>query len=124
MKMALDTASGVNVVKSYEPGVVQIRDQRFTKSLVVLPDKVLTEWPPKLASELRPTHFSEIIGQRPEVLIIGTGESQVFPDPAALMTLMDMGIGYEVMDNAAACRTYNILVSEDRRTALALIFRE
>ena len=65
--------------------------------------------------------FEPIIEHRPEVLILGTGERQVFPDPAIFCTLMDLGIGFEVMDNAAACRTYNILIAEERRAVLALM---
>ena len=56
-----------------------------------------------------------------EILLIGTGETQRFPDAATLRPLIDAKIGYEVMDTAAACRTYNILVAEDRLVAAALV---
>ena len=52
---------------------------------------------------------------------VGTGETQLFPDPAAFTALMDLGVGFEVMDNAAACRTYNILMSEGRGVVAGLI---
>ncbi|MGB5452922.1 MAG: Mth938-like domain-containing protein [Sedimenticolaceae bacterium] len=121
MKMALDGAAGVNSVKTYEPGRVQIRGRYFTRSLIVLPDQLFPDWQPRDAAELCTAHLGPIVEWHPEVLILGTGDTQVFPDPAIFATLMDMGVGFEVMDNAAACRTYNVLVAEQRRAALALI---
>lgn len=121
MKMALDNASGVNVIRSYEPGEVAIRDQRFQISLIVFPDEIRRDWPPRLPEDLNGGHLKPILERPPEVLILGTGDRQVFPEPATFITLMDMGIGLEVMDNAAACRTYIILLSEGRQAALALL---
>ena len=57
----------------------------------------------------------------PEILVLGTGERQVFPEPQVIVALAARGIGLEVMDNGAACRTYNILLAEGRKVALALI---
>ena len=121
MKMALDDSAGRYVVRSYRPGEVQIREQRFSRSLIVMPTLLLPDWTPAAAHELQREHLRPLLGHGPEVLILGTGERQVFPDPALFSELMARGIGFEVMDNAAACRTYNILVGEDRRAALALI---
>ena len=122
MKMALDGATGVNSIRSYEPGVVRIRDRTYQRSLIVLPDRLIEDWGPTHVTELRNSHLAPIIEATPEVLILGTGELQSFPDPASLSLLVDMNIGFEVMDNAAACRTFNILLAEQRRTALALVF--
>jgi uncharacterized protein len=121
MKMALDDAGGVNVIKSYETGRVQIRERYYTRSLIVLPRRLFPDWGPVTPGDLKPVHLETIVEQRPEVLIIGTGETQVFPDPAVFTALMERGIGFEIMDNGAACRTYNILLAEERRAALALI---
>jgi len=121
MKMALDGAVGVNVIKTYEPGRVQIRDRYFETSLIVLRDHLHSDWQPRNAAELSASHLRPLLEHRPEVVILGTGEEQVFPEPATFVTLMDLGIGFEVMNNAAACRTYNVLVAEDRHAALALI---
>ena len=121
MKMALETASGVNVVRSYAPGLVTIRDLRCDTSLIVFPDALHRDWPPRHPTKLRASDLKPILERPPEVLILGTGDRQVFPEPATFVTLMDLGIGFEVMDNAAACRTYNIVISEGRRAALALL---
>jgi uncharacterized protein len=121
MKMALDGATGVNSIRTYRPGRAQIKNQYFTCSLIVLPDRLFPDWQPCTPEELQASHFGPILERRPEVLILGTGETQVFPEPATFVTLMDLGIGFEVMDNAAACRTYNVLLAEGRHAALALI---
>ena len=121
MKMALDSSGNVNVVSSYESGTVRIREQTYSRSLLVLPHRLLADWEPVDAQQLRGAHFRPLLEESPEVVILGTGDTQIFPEPAVFVTLMDLGIGFEVMDNGAACRTYNILVSEDRKAALALI---
>jgi uncharacterized protein len=124
MKMALDDASALNQIKSYEPGRVRIRGEVFTSSLLVLPNQLFPEWQPAAPAELCAADLELVVAKRPEVLILGTGEAQVFPDPAVFAMLMELGIGFEVMDNAAACRTFNILLAEDRRAALALMFSD
>lgn len=124
MKIALDNAAALNVIKSYEPGRVRIRGEVFTSSLVVLPNQLFPEWEPAAPAELRTADLALVVEKHPEVLILGTGETQVFPDPAVFVTLMELGIGFEVMDNAAACRTFNILLAEDRRAALALMLAD
>ncbi|WP_078120576.1 Mth938-like domain-containing protein [Thiosocius teredinicola] len=122
MKMALDGAANTNVVKSYRPGEVQIRQQRYKRSLIVLPNEIVDDWPADDASRLCAADLRPIADRQPEVLILGTGDIQVFPDPGIFVTLIDLQIGFEVMDNAAACRTFNILLAEQRRVALALLF--
>ena len=121
MKIALDNTVGGNLIRSYEPGQVQIRDNRYVTSLVVSRDRLLTDWQPRNIDELRSRHLQAILEIHPEVVLLGTGERQAFPEPETFVTLMDLGIGFEVMDNAAACRTYNILLAEERPVALALI---
>ncbi len=122
MKIALESNTGVNVIRGYEPGEVRIRDRRYTRSLIVSATRIIDDWAAAAPDELRGLCIcSPSCSSPPEVLILGTGETQVFPQPATFMTLMDLGIGFEVMDNAAACRTYNILLGEDRKVALALI---
>jgi uncharacterized protein len=121
MKMALDDTAGLNTVRSYEPGRLRVRDKTFDSSLVLLPDHLIEDWEPTSANQLHAKHFTPLIDLAPEVVLLGTGDRQVFPEPGVFTLLMDMGIGFEVMDNAAACRTYNILVGEGRRAALTII---
>ena len=121
MKMALDDTLGVYAVRSCEPGCVTVRSHRVTASAIVLPDRLLTDWPPATVEAIRAEHLATVLEHDIEVLILGTGEAQAFPDPALFTALMARGVGFEVMDNAAACRTYNILLAEQRRVALAVL---
>ena len=121
MKIALDNMAGANLVKAYEPGRVQIRDAYYATSLIVSRDRLLTDWKPRHSAELQAHHLQAVLDIQPEVMLLGTGDRQTFPEPETFIGLMDLGIGFEVMDNAAACRTYNILLAEERPVALALI---
>jgi uncharacterized protein len=91
------------------------------RSFIITPHKVINDWPPMHLKELEQEHFKPLIELAPEVVIIGVGNRLRFPDHALLSGLMESGVGIEIMDNAAACRTYNILASEGRRVAAAII---
>jgi uncharacterized protein len=75
-------------------------------------------------ADISAEHLETAAGLDPEVLLIGTGISLEFPDMELTYQLMERGIGVEVMDTAAACRTYNVLMHEGRRVALALLVQE
>lgn len=62
-----------------------------------------------------------ILEMQPEVVLIGTGHSLRFPEPHLLAPVIRQGLGYEVMDTQAACRTYNILANESRNVVAALL---
>lgn len=125
MKMALDDASGLYIVKAYEPGRVTLNTaESFSRSLVIFPNSLHKDWSVTDIKQLQPRDLKPVYDEKPEILILGTGETQVFPHPKTFITLIDLMIGYEVMDNAAAARTFNILMNEGRRAALALIFNE
>jgi uncharacterized protein len=121
MKMALDSSINVNSIRSYATGRVTIRDREFEQSLIVWPTRIKEDWAPETVEQLRAGDLKPLLDDPPEVLILGTGDRQVFPPASTFATMMDMGIGFEVMDNAAACRTYNILLAEQRRVAVALL---
>ena len=120
MKLHLETGDGTNLIRAYGPGYVVVNRERYTRSLVVTPDRVVADWPPQGFAELHAAHFAALCALEPEVVLFGTGASLRFPPPALLAALIDIGVGVEVMDTAAACRTYNILVSEGRRVIAAL----
>jgi uncharacterized protein len=121
MKMSLDRPGPVNVVTGYEPGRVRIGGRHFTSSIVVFADRVIDDWSPATVDQLGAVDLRPLLDRGIDVLILGTGERQVFPPPAIFADLIGQGIGFEVMANAAACRTYNILLAEERPAALALI---
>jgi uncharacterized protein len=121
MKFSLDHSNDNLVISGYGPGEVAVGRRRYTASLLVAPDGVCPEWGPATVADLNAEHLAEVLEHRPELLILGTGERQQFPEPALFAALMAAGVGYEVMDTAAACRTYNILLGEGRRVVAALL---
>jgi uncharacterized protein len=121
MKLHLSDTSGVNMITGYGDGFVQVNGQRHESSVVVLPDSQPAAWEVSGFSALSTVHFQALAAQRPELVILGTGRRQRFPPPALYAALIQAGIGLEVMDTGAACRTYNILASEGRRVSAALI---
>ncbi|MCG6863036.1 MAG: Mth938-like domain-containing protein [Chromatiaceae bacterium] len=121
MKFAeADTGSG-HLILGYEPGRILIGNRAYSNGLVVSPERVVTGWGPERPEDFSAEHFEAIIELDPQVVILGTGERQVFPDPLAYLALLRQGLGVEVMDTGAACRTYNILMSEGRKVVAGLI---
>jgi len=121
MKLHLDPATAKNAITGYGEGYVMVNRQRFERSLVVLPDRILTDWPPNRFDELAPEHLAALAALDREIILLGTGARQRFPSPEIMRSLLRSGVGVEVMDVQAACRTYNILLAEDRRVAAALL---
>ena len=95
--------------------------EELTSSFIMTPETLIRNWAPDSVDEINAGHLEVIAELQPEVLLIGTGETLVFPDTQLTIQLMEKGIGVEVMDTAAACRTYNVLMHELRRVALALV---
>lgn len=120
MKFALESSGGALAIRGYEPGSIIIGPETYRSSLLVMADWVDSDWAPESVAELTAKHLTQLVDKRPEIVILGTGERQVFPAPRLFADLMDAGIGYEVMDTAAACRTYNILLAEGRAVLGAL----
>ena len=121
MKMILDNTRGGYAITAYEDGRVIINELAFARSLIVTPQALVENWPPASLAELAEDHLRQVLELGPEVILLGTGSRLAFPDSALLNPLMRGRIGLEVMDTAAACRTYNILMAEGRRVAAALI---
>jgi len=100
---------------------VMVNGERFTASVVVSAEQVRDDWDAAGFDALDEAHFRYFIALEPEVLLLGTGAQQRFPHPRLYRALTDAGIGVEVMDTPAACRTYNILVMEDRKVIAAIL---
>jgi len=121
VKFQATVLSRMHAFTGYGDGYVLVNGERHTRSLLVTPERVLG-WAPGSFAELAEAHFAEIAASRPEVVLLGTGARLRFPAPALAAPLARAGIGLEVMDVPAACRTYNILAAEDRAVVAALVF--
>ena len=121
MKIERDQPAGRNTFTGYGEGYVEVAGKRYHESLVVSADRLITAWPAKSVGELSADHLAAIVELGPEIVLIGTGPAFRFAGPALLAPLYKAGIGVEVMDTPAACRTYNILLGEGRNVVAALI---
>jgi len=122
MKLHLDTTSGINLITGYGADHVLVNKERQDGNLVVLAQKLVKDWAPGGFAGLTEADFAALAPLGVDIVLIGTGSRQRFPRHALLRPLIEARIGFEVMDLAAACRTYNILVSESRAVAAALLF--
>ncbi len=121
MKLHLSNPSGRNTVTAYGADFVEINGERHLTSLVVLPTRLEPHWPLGPNKELGADAIQFLASCKAEIVLIGTGGTQRFPKPAYVRPLIEAGIGFEIMSTPAACRTYNILVAEDRLVAAGLI---
>ncbi len=121
VKLHLAHTEGRNAVTAYGLGFVAINRVRYERSLVVLPHRLVEGWNVSAAQGLSMEAVAFLATLGAEIVLIGTGETLRFPPLSTLRPLVDAGIGFEVMDTNAACRTYNILMAEDRKVAAALL---
>jgi len=96
-------------------------EEVLTESFIMTPSQLIRNWPPQSVTEICADHLESVAKLEPELVIIGTGIRLEFPDVTLTYDLMENGIGVEIMDTAAACRTYNVLMHEGRRVAIALL---
>lgn len=121
MKFSIADDSDSYIIRAYDQGMVVINEYRHTSSVIVMPKQIIPDWPPQRFDDLTADHFAILSELKPQLVILGTGDTQQFPDPALYAALLEHGLGVEVMTTPAACRTYNILASEGRLVAAALL---
>lgn len=122
MKLELDN-SGQDLyrINSYSSGVICINGERLTSSLIVSPRVLIPHWPPQCFTDIAPQHIDQLIQLRPEIIILGTGQHLHFLPPQLSAQIHQPGIGFETMDTGAACRCYNLLMSEGRNVVAGLL---
>jgi len=122
VKLHASAPTALNTFSGYGDGFVMVNGQRHEGSLIVTPDK-LQPWSAATFDALVEADFEVFLGLDLEILLLGTGARQRFPHPRLTRSLAEKRLGVEVMDLQAACRTYNILMAEERRVAAALLFK-
>jgi uncharacterized protein len=121
MRFIQDPGSNVNIIRAYGPGGLKVNEEIFHSSVVLTASAVRAEPELIAVTDLRADHVAQVLALEPELVLIGTGPRQVFPDPAFGAAFLQAGVGFEVMDTGAACRTFNVLVSEQRRVVALLL---
>lgn len=123
MKFTLEGSSNVNVIRAYSAEEIRIGERSIRSSCIVTADTLIANWPPAALEEVEANHLEPILELRPELVLFGTGARQRFAPAAIRAAFVARGIGVEAMDLGAACRTFNILVQEERRVAAVLFLR-
>ncbi len=122
LKLHLNSADGRHQFTGYGEDHVRVNGRRLDFGLVVGPTLLEREVFRGLAFEaLEIAHFEWLRAQGAEIVLLGTGPRLRFPHPSLTRPLIEAGIGLEVMDTGAACRTYNLLASEGRRVLIAIL---
>lgn len=122
MKLHISNTAGINLFTAYGEGYVAVNHEKHEQNLVLLPDSLLPGWSTATVETLTEADMQKLLGLGVEIVLLGTGNRLHFPAGALMRPFAPAGIGLEVMDLQAACRTYNILASEGRRVAAALLF--
>lgn len=120
MKLHDTQPSGKNRITGYGEGFIEIDQVRHEGSLVVTPEEI-SAWSARHFSALTEDDFARVLTLQPVVVLFGTGKTMRFPHPRLTKALTDAQIGVECMDTGAACRTFNVLLAEDRRVVLLIL---
>lgn len=123
MLLTLDNSVGSYHIRSYEPGKIKINEITYENSVIITPQQLLNPWQPQHFSDIALEHLNVIFELSPTVVIIGTGTTPHFATPVLMQAFLTRKIGLEVMETGAACRTYQVLMSEGRNVVAALLLK-
>jgi uncharacterized protein len=121
MKLSLERPAGIHLVRGYSDAGIRIDDRLYAQSVVVSVATVIEDWGPRTIDEATQGNIRQALALERDVMMLGTGRRQTFPSRELFALLYESRVGFEIMDTAAACRTYNVLAGEGRNVAAALI---
>lgn len=123
VQLTLEPPGESNLIRGYSDSELRIGAQRITGSCIITAKELITAWEPQRFDQLRPQHLEPIFALAPELVLLATGMHQQFADAELRGAFAVRRVGLEVMSLGAACRTFNVLVQEERRVAAALFLR-
>jgi uncharacterized protein len=123
VKFTLEPGSHAYLIRGYSATEIRIGEQRVDRSCIVTADRLITDWEPASFDELTAAHLEAIFALSPELVLLSSGATQRFAAPAVRAAFAQRRVGLEVMQLGAACRTFNVLVEEERQVAAALFLR-
>ena len=121
MKFAQDSQDEGYVITAYDDGSVSVNGKAFSQSLIITSSQLDENWDIAGIELLTADHVNRVLSYQPELIIIGTGNKLIFPAVEVYSAIIKLGIGVDFMDTRAACRTYNILMSEGRDVVAGLV---
>jgi uncharacterized protein len=124
MRFTQDSSTGINLIRAYGNGELRVNDNVYRGAVILSASTLIAEANIHNLDALIALDISRTLALEPEMVLLGTGARQVFPVPAFGAQFLRAGIGFEVMDTSAACRTYNVLAGEQRRVVAMLLLEE
>lgn len=121
MQLNLERPDYAFTLRGADGGHALVNDRVLRSSFVIAPDTLVEDWPVADAGTMQPSHLDAFLALQPELVLLGTGSTQVFPAPAVLAACLTRHLGIEVMTNDAAARTYSVLAAEGRRVVAGFI---
>ncbi|MBK7645990.1 MAG: Mth938-like domain-containing protein [Betaproteobacteria bacterium] len=122
MKLHTTNTAGLNLFTAYGDDYAAVNQEKHQKNIILLPESIISEWTSATVSTLTEADMQILLGLGTEIILLGTGKRLRFPPGELLRPFAQAGVGLDVMDLQAACRTYNILAAEGRKVAAALLF--
>ena len=120
MQLTLDH-SAQHFIRAYEPGRLRIAERWVTGNVIVSAETLIEQWSPANPAALTASDLHAVLALAPTIVLLGTGTERVLPDVELMGELAARGVGLEIMTTPAACRTFNVLLQEQRRVAAALL---
>lgn len=121
MQLTLERPDHDFVLRGADGHCALVNDRRLTSSFVLAPDALLEDWPVSAVGLLTPELLQPLLDLNPEVVLLGSGERQAFAPAITQAACLQAGVGFEVMNNAAAARTFSVLAGEGRRVVAGFI---
>jgi uncharacterized protein len=121
MRLTQESSPGINLIRAHGGGELRVNENIYRGAVILSASTVIAEPNIQNLDDLIAIDVSRILALEPELVLLGTGARQIFPAPSFGAQFLRAGIGFEVMDTGAACRTFNVLVGEQRRVAALLL---
>jgi len=121
MRLTRDGSSGTHLIRGYTPGEVRIDNERVHSTVLLSASAMQAEPTIQSLADLSPALSQRVLALEPELVLLGTGPRQQFPEASFGARFLRANVGFEVMDTGAACRTFNVLVAEQRRVVAVLM---
>ena len=121
MQLTLENPDHRYVLRSVDGQSALVNDRRLTASFAVSSEALIEDWPVTDVGSLTPEQLQPLLALSPDVIVIGSGDRQAFAPPATQAACLQAGVGFEVMANAAAARTFVVLAGEGRRVVAGFV---
>jgi uncharacterized protein len=120
MQITEDFGSGRHLINAYGEGYIRINQREYRQNILLTPEQIIEGWCDCQPQLLSTDYFSLLLDQDIELILLGTGPTLIFPPASLMQHFLCQQVGFEVMDSGAACRTYNVLLAEERHVAAAI----